>query len=149
MVMPLYVARVFRRALTGAAAGAAAAWAMSRVGSSDDRDSEMVAQRAAAHLVRRTLTRAELNRAIPIVRYGLGAAVGAMYAVAVQPRHSGIGAGALVGVSLWACAELSRGPAATAAGRWTDSSARESFASHIVYGVTLDVVQRRFSRLIR
>jgi hypothetical protein len=162
-------ARTFDHALTGAAAGAAAAWAMSRFGrawvrvfhaheprglasdarSADDRDAEAVAQAAARHLLRREPSRSELTLAVPLVRYGLGGATGAMYALALGPRYSGVTAGTLVGLSLWVCAELSRAPAfGMPPARWTDSSARESLASHIVYGLTLDVLNRRLSRLI-
>jgi hypothetical protein len=151
--------------MTGAVAGAIGGWAMSRFGrawvrffqtdrngrrsartylrTADDRDSERLVQAAGERLLHRQLTRDELNRAVPVVRYGLGASLGGAYAVLVPPRYAGLRAGALLGLCLWAAGELLRpGAFSASGGGWVDPSARESLASHMVYGITTAALRR-------
>ena len=160
-------------ALAGALAGLAGTWAMNQVqrlwtkaadghppdsagGKHDAREwqersenrnaNEMVAQRAAAAVAGRELTRDELRVAAPIVHYAFGAAMGACYGIyAERTRLHPLAAGAAFGAAVWLAADEVAVPLL---GLSETPDARplemhgQSLAAHLAFGATTELARR-------
>jgi hypothetical protein len=112
----------------------------------DDRVTAALVQAAARRVMRRGLTATELDRAIPLVRYGYGAAAGGAYGL-MADRVGGITASATWGTVLWIVGDEI---ALRAIGGLEEASADrgQAFTCHLVYGLTTEAV-RRVVRFLR
>lgn len=113
---------------------------------SDDPATVKVANVVSRQVFSRDLEKKEKDSAGNAVHYAFGAAVGGLYgALAEAARAPGKGFGTLFGSVLWFLADeiavpafgLSKAPAAYPA-----SVHASALASHLVYGVTTDLVRR-------
>ena len=107
---------------------------------------EIAAQRAATHTIERRLTRDELAVAAPLVHYGFGAAMGALYGglAEMMPAVRAC-AGTGYGTAVWVGADEIAMPLLGLADPEADRPAEmhaQAFASHLVYGLTLELVRR-------
>jgi putative membrane protein len=97
-------------------------------------------------VLHRRLSRDELRIAAAFFHYAFGAAVGAIYGAYVESRsrqRSRSGAG--LGTALWATADEMAMPMLGLSERSTRRPLEmhlQSFAAHLVYGVTTEVVRR-------
>jgi len=107
---------------------------------------ELAAQEIAIHTIDRPLTRAELGVAATAVHYAFGAALGALYgAVGETMPAVRAGAGAGFGSAVWFGADEIAMPILGLSGPTTERRAdhhAQSFATHIVFGVTTEIVRR-------
>ena len=87
----------------------------------------------------------------PFVHYAFGAAMGAMYGYYVETTgHRGLKTGARFGMSVWAAADEAASPALGLAAVERPAEVHaESFASHVVFGVTTEVVRRGVRAVLR
>lgn len=113
--------------------------------SEDENANELVAQTLARWTVGRALTRDELAVAAATVHYTFGAAMGAMYGAAAESsRAARTGAGAGFGTALWVAADEIAMPVLGLSepthNREWDLHA-QSFAAHLVFGVTTEIVR--------
>jgi uncharacterized membrane protein YagU involved in acid resistance len=107
---------------------------------------ELAAQAIATRTIDRKLTREELAVAAPLVHYAFGAAMGGLYGalVEVSCRVRQIG-GTGFGTAVWIGADELAVPALGLSRPNTDYPAEahaQAFASHLVYGATLEAVRR-------
>jgi hypothetical protein len=107
---------------------------------------ELAAQTVARATVGRPLDRQELSVAAPAVHYTFGAMVGGFYgALAETAPHVRALSGAAYGATVWAAADEIAMPVLGLSER-TDEQPFErhfhSFAAHIVFGVTTELVRR-------
>ena len=107
---------------------------------------EIAAQTVAAHTVDRPLTRDELSAGATAIHFAFGTTMGALYGAfwEVSPNTREVG-GAAFGTAVWAAADEVAMPMLGLSGPTTQRSAGKhahSFASHIVYGMTTEVVRR-------
>jgi putative membrane protein len=113
---------------------------------------ELAAQTVAAHTIDRPLTREELEAAAPLMHYAFGSVLGAVYGVLVEQRREVPPlAGATFGAAVWIGADEIAMPALGLARRDVDypmEAHLQSFAAHIVYGVTTDLVRRGLRAII-
>ncbi len=120
--------------------------------SEDDNANEAVAQAIAKSTAGRELNRDELAVAAPIVHYAFGSSVGAIYgATAEGTPDVRMGAGVGLGIALWAAADEIAMPLLGLSGPPTNRDTElhlQSFAAHIVYGVTTEVVRRIVRRAL-
>lgn len=113
----------------------------------EDRNAnEMAAQTVAEHTIGRPLDRDELSVAAPVMHYTFGTVMGAVYgAIAENAPAARALSGAAWGTAVWAGADEIAMPALGLSDR-TDVQPFErhlhSFAAHIVYGVTTEIVRR-------
>ncbi len=151
---------VLNGAFAGLAGGLAASWIMRRFvdlsmrgrhdaaqeRSEEQKATELIATRLAARVLRRTLTREELRLAAPAVRYVFGGGMGALYGALVDAAGASLLTGAAWGVLLWiggdrfAMPRLSRSSRAAVC---TPGASARTFASHVVYGMSAELVRRR------
>jgi putative membrane protein len=114
---------------------------------------EMVAQFAAEHTIGRHLTRDELAIAAPVVHFAFGAAMGALYGYFVETGHKGgVKNGARFGMSVWAAADEAAMPALGLSNSTLERPSElhmQSFASHVVFGVTTEMVRRTLRAVLR
>jgi putative membrane protein len=113
---------------------------------------ELAANAIARRAIDRPLTRQELEKAAPALHYAFGAAMGAIYGGlrAVSPAVRGMG-GSGWGTTVWAAADgigvpllgLSRPKS-----EYPLESHAQSYAAHLVYGVTTEVVRRGVCTLL-
>ena len=107
---------------------------------------ELAAQAVATATVRRRLTPGELSIAARVVHFAFGAAVGAAYGAAVQranPAHRRTGV--LLGMTLWLLADEIAMPAIGLSRPTLERPLEmhlQSFAAHIVYGMTAERVRQ-------
>lgn len=160
--------------VAGAIGGLAGTWAMSHAqnlwtravdedapesaaGKHDARDwqerherqnaNELAANVVARAVLGRPFTRDELRIAAPLVHYGFGAAVGAMYGATLErtdPHRAGSGLN--LGTTIWMAADESAMPLLGLSGPTTERPAEmhaQAFAAHIVYGLVTEYVRRR------
>jgi putative membrane protein len=158
---------VWKGALAGAVGGLVASWTMNRFqaalarattpagqsgASSEDENATVKAASAISRQVLdRDLTDEEKRTAAPVVHYIFGSTIGALYGVAAEfaPATSSA-AGLPFGGALWLGADevavpafgWSKGPSA-----YPVSTHASALASHLVYGVTLDLVRRAMRTL--
>jgi len=114
---------------------------------------EITAQVIARETINRPLTREELAVAAPAVHYGFGGAVGALYGGLreVSPAIRKLG-GSGWGTAVWIGGDEIAMPLLGLADRDKDyplEAHAQSFAAHIVYGVTTEVVRRGIRALWR
>jgi uncharacterized membrane protein YagU involved in acid resistance len=120
----------------------------------EDRNAnELLAQRIAASTVHRTLQRRELAIAAATLHYGFGAALGAAFgAMAGRVRLVPGATGAAFGAAVWIAADEVAVPALNLsdpdAGYPADAHL-QSFASHIVFGVTTELAYLGMSLPLR
>jgi putative membrane protein len=118
----------------------------------DQNANEVAAQKVATATLDRPLTRQELEVAAPLVHYGFGATMGALYGglVEVAPALRAVG-GSGWGTAVWIGGDevavpllgLSRADA-----DYPIEAHAQAFAAHIVYGVTTELVRRGVRALI-
>jgi putative membrane protein len=113
----------------------------------------MAAQAIAEHTIDRPLTRGELAVAAPAVHFAFGAAMGALYGGLVETSgKGGLVNGAAFGTSVWAAADEVAMPAMGLSGPTTERPSEmhlQSFASHVVFGVTAETVRRGVRAALR
>ena len=129
---------------------------MSAAGRHDARDwqelaegqnsNELAAQAVAEHTLGRPLDRRELKVGATAIHFAFGAAMGgvygALYEVSPATRQMG---GAAFGTAVWAAADEVAMPALGLSGPTTEHPPERhvhAFASHIVFGVTTEIVRR-------
>ena len=113
---------------------------------------EMAANHIAAHSVGRPLTRDELKVGATAVHFTFGAVTGGIYGALyeVSPRTRQMG-GAAFGTAVWAAADEMALPMIGLSGPTTRQPAERhthSFASHIVFGLTTEMVRRGVRALL-
>ena len=103
-----------------------------------------------AHIAGRELTHEEKRRASPLVHYGFGTAMGALYGMAMETSPPGVRAqripffGSLFGSALFLGADEMAVPAmGLAEAAKGPSSHLYGWASHLVYGLTTEFVRRQ------
>jgi putative membrane protein len=113
---------------------------------------EIAAQQIAAHTIDRPLTREELEAAAPALHYAFGATLGGMYGAFAETSPSvRAGGGAAYGSAVWIGAD---GIAMPLLGLSESTGDRpfelhaQSFAAHIVFGVTTELVRRTVRGLL-
>jgi putative membrane protein len=113
----------------------------------------MVAQFAAEHTIGRPLTRDELAVAAPVVHFAFGSAMGALYGYFVESGHkAGVKNGAQFGMSVWAAADEAAMPVLGLSNSTLERPRElhmQSFASHVVFGVTTEMVRRTVRAMLR
>jgi hypothetical protein len=113
---------------------------------SDEPASIQVAEAVAEPIVGRQLTEREKTVGGSVAHYAFGALVGAMYGAAAETRPStAAGGGVPFGVSVWLGADELGLPAvglAAAPQNYPLSRHAAAFASHVVFGVTVECVRR-------
>ena len=143
--------------LAGMVGGVAGAYAMSQFQSlwrrsEDDIANEVLAQTTAKHVVGHALNRDELALAAPAVHYVFGSTVGALYGAAAEGTPEvRVGAGTGLGIALWAAADEVAMPLLGLSGPTTAREAElhlQSFAAHIVYGATTEMVRQIVRRAL-
>lgn len=116
---------------------------------------ELAAEALASATIHRRLTQRELSIAARVIHFGFGAAVGAFYGVYAE-RHPKYRTGMALGTALWLTADEMAMPMM----RLSRSTVQrplemhlQSFAAHLVYGVTTEHVRRlacsRFERRMK
>jgi hypothetical protein len=119
--------------------------------SEDQNANELVAQTVAETTMGRSLTDRELSVAAPAVHYSFGTAIGGLYgALAGRSVAARSLAGATFGAAVWGIADEIAMPALGLSERTDVQSAERhlhSFASHIVFGVTTELVRRGVLRV--
>jgi putative membrane protein len=120
--------------------------------SEDQNANEMAAQEMAARTLGRPLTGDELSVAAPAVHYAFGAAMGALYGAMADrlPQRPPL-TGALWGTAVWAGADEVAVPALRLAkpdAEYPAGAHLQSLASHVVYGVTTELIYRATYRVI-
>jgi hypothetical protein len=114
---------------------------------------ELAAQTVATYAAGRPLTRRELTVAAPAVHYTFGATVSALYGglAETSPRATA-GAGLAYGTAVWAAADEVAMPLFGLATRdqpYPVEAHLQSFASHVVFGVTTELVRRGVRAALR
>lgn len=112
---------------------------------------ELAAQAAATATVQRPLTPRELSIAARVVHFAFGAAVGAAYGAAIRHDPSPRPTGVLLGVTLWLLADEIAMPVMGLSRSTLERPLElhlQSFAAHIVYGVTTERVRHLASEAI-
>lgn len=125
--------------------------ARSRARTSEEKeDSTMKAAGKLAKAAGRELTHEERKQASPWVHYGFGAAMGAIYGMAMETSPRGVRGqripffGSLFGSALFLGADEMAVPAlGLAEASASPSSHLYGWASHVVYGVTAEFVRRQ------
>ncbi len=158
----------WKGAVAGLVGGLAASFAMNQFHAalsamkSDDSDSgdsggEPATVKAASAISEgafdHTLTKKEKKVAGPAVHYSLGGGVGAIYGAATEflPEVS-LGAGLPFGAAFWLVADEAAVPAlglSKAPTEYPPSVHLEALASHLVYGLTTELVRRGVRNLLR
>ncbi|SEK32400.1 Protein of unknown function [Sphingomonas palmae] len=158
--------KVIRGAVAGCVAGAVASFAMDRFqaavsalsASDDDDDASEPATEKAADAVAKSLIGDELPRATkPLagqsIHYALGVGLGAIYGIAAEFRPSlTAGQGAGFGVATATLLDEAAVPAVglgTAPWHTDLSTNLYSYASHLVFGVTSELVRRQVAGTLR
>jgi putative membrane protein len=107
---------------------------------------EIAAQTIASHTITRPLTSDELSVGAAAVHYTFGAVMGGLYGGLweISPRIRQVG-GAGFGTAVWAAADEIAVPLLGLSGPTTEHPPERhahAFASHIVFGVTTELVRR-------
>ena len=114
----------------------------------DEPASSQVASIALEPVVGRPLTEREKELTGPIFHYAFGAAVGAIYgATAEMQPQAAKAAGLPFGAAVWIVADEIGMPASGLARRpdtYPPSRHVSSFASHLVFGLTVEAIRRAF-----
>lgn len=113
---------------------------------------ELAADAVARATTGRSLTEQELAVAAPLMHYAFGSAVSAAYgALAEHQRWVTAGAGTGFGVAVWAGADETAMPMLGLAdpSRYRLRSHVQSFAAHLVFGLTTELVRRTVRAAMR
>jgi uncharacterized membrane protein YagU involved in acid resistance len=113
--------------------------------SEDENATEIMAQAIATSTIGRRLTRDELSVAAPLVHYGYGAVMGAVYGGVAERSGGGLWQGAAWGTALWIVGDEMVVPALDLSGApqsYTREAHAQAFAAHVVYGLSTDIVRR-------
>jgi uncharacterized membrane protein YagU involved in acid resistance len=120
----------------------------SGIGNEDIEATRNTAQAISKHLFKRSLLQREMKIAEPAVHYGIGTLMGAVYGVAAETLPiSRTGYGTLYGGAVWLFADEFAMPAfglSSPLRKTPLSSQMSALASHLVYGLTTDLVRRQF-----
>jgi hypothetical protein len=107
---------------------------------------ELAAHAVAEHTINRPLTREELELAAPALHYAFGAAMGALYGGLYETTRSVRAMGGTGwGMAVWAGADGIAMPLLNLSRPKTEYPAEthaQSYAAHIVFGVTTEIVRR-------
>jgi len=107
---------------------------------------ELAANEVAEHTINRPLTREELEVAAPAMHYAFGAAMGALYGGLYEAsRNVRAMGGTGWGMAVWAGADGIAMPLLNLSRPKTEyplETHAQSYAAHIVFGVTTEVVRR-------
>ena len=118
----------------------------------DEDATQKLAQALATRTLHRSLTKAELQTAGPIVHYTYGTLVGGLYgAAAEQSTRVRALAGAGYGTALWAIGDEIAVPAFGLSRPSTEFPPRvhvQALTAHLVYGVTTELVRRAVRALM-
>ena len=146
-----------QRAWTLAAAGRAPASAADEHDARDwqERDehqnaNELAAQATATAILHRRLTRQELSLGARLVHFTFGAAVGALYAASLHRHPNKHRTGVMLGAGLWLLADEIAMPLVGLSRSTLERPIEmhlQSFAAHLVYGVTTERVRATVTRL--
>jgi len=119
----------------------------------DPNATAMVAQAIAKRTIARSLTKEELGIAGPAVHYAFGGSIGALYGALAEaaPARPTAATGAAYGTLVWIAGDevavpllgLSKPDSA-----YPLEAHAQAWASHIVYGVTTELVRRGVRRLM-
>jgi uncharacterized membrane protein YagU involved in acid resistance len=114
---------------------------------------ELAAQAVAEHTIDRSLTRKELELAAPAMHFAFGAAMGALYG-GLYETSRGVRAmgGSGWGMAVWAGADGIAVPLLGLSRPKTEyplETHAQSYAAHIVFGVTTEVVRRGVRAVLR
>jgi hypothetical protein len=166
---------VWKGAVAGMAGGLAASWVMNQFqtawskaaeviksngpqgsqqpsGDSEDDATMKMANKLAAPVLRRELTKGEKETAGPIVHYTFGALAGGVYGAAVEVVPGlRTGFGLPYGTAVFVGADEMAVPAlglSKPAAKYPVSTHVNALASHLVYGATLELVRRGVRRLL-
>lgn len=117
-----------------------------------DNANELAADTLARAAIGRPLTRQELEAAAPAMHYAFGAAMGAVYGGLreISPSVRSMG-GSGWGTAVWAGADGIAVPLLGLSRPKTDyplEANAQSYAAHLVYGVTTELVRRGVRRLL-
>jgi putative membrane protein len=111
-----------------------------------ENSNERAAQAIAKRTVNRPLTREELEAAAPLLHYLFGSVLGAVYGGLVErARETPLLSGAAFGTAVWVGADEIAMPALGLSSSNADyplEAHAQSFAAHIVYGITTDMIRR-------
>ena len=152
--------------LTGILGGLAGSWAMNQFQAvlrdsqppkrrnqpqGDEPATAQAAQAIAGHLFGHTLSASEKKIAEPAVHYGFGALAGGLYgaATALVPAL-GAGLGLPYAIGLWFVGDEIAVPAlrlSRPARAYPAATHASALASHVVYGLTLDLIRRALSEI--
>ncbi len=119
-----------------------------------EQESEDATQKAAgkiAAIAHRPVSKKQKKIAGPVIHYLFGAAVGAAYGAAAEKLPVNKAAGVPFGAAVWAAADELAVPAAGLAGSFDQYPASvhlKSLATHVVYGVTTEMVRRGMRHVI-
>jgi len=117
-----------------------------------ENSNERAAQTIAKHTVNRRLTREELEAAAPLLHYLFGSVLGAVYGGLVErARPAPMLSGAAFGTAVWVGADEIAMPALGLASSNVDyplEAHAQSFAAHLVFGLTTEVVRRGLRRAV-
>jgi putative membrane protein len=128
----------------------------SRARSSEEKeDATMKAAGKLAHAAGRELTYEQKKQASPLIHYGFGTTMGALYGMAMETSPRGVRAqripvfGSLFGSALFLGADEMEVPAlGLSEAAETPSSHLYAWASHLVYGLTTEFVRRQVRQRI-
>lgn len=119
--------------------------------SEDQNATELAAQRIAGLTLDRRLTRDELEVAAPLVHYGFGTVMGAIYGGLSELIGGGVTRGAAYGTVIWILGDEIAVPAmglSHAPRSYSADAHAQAFASHVVYGVASDLVRKTIRALL-
>lgn len=106
---------------------------------------ELAAQAIAAATIKRRLTQRDLSIAAGLVHFAFGAAVGALYGGLIRHHPTRPRSGVMLGTALWLLADEIAMPVVGLSKSTLQRPLEmhlQSFAAHIVYGVTTEHVRR-------
>jgi hypothetical protein len=106
---------------------------------------ETAAQTLACATIDRRLSHRELSIAAPVIHFGFGAAVGAMYAALLDGAAEDRPSGTALGVAVWLGADEIAMPLLGLSGSTLQRPAEmhcQSLVAHLVYGVVAERVRR-------
>jgi len=143
---------IWKGAVAGVVGGLVASWMMNRFQGQSQQPSEdedattKTADAIAEATLDRKLSKSERQAAAPIVHYGFGSTMGALYgAVAEVAPGAAAGWGVPFGTAVWLGADEIAVPLlgfADGPGEYPLSTHASALAAHLVYGVTADLVRR-------
>ena len=119
----------------------------------DQNATELAAQAIAERTIDRPLTDDELAIAAPGVHYGFGASMGAVYGALAEaaPKRASVATGAAFGTLIWIGGDEIAVPLfglSKANTEYPLETHVQAWASHLVYGVTTELVRRGIRKIL-